>query len=142
MVNLIKIDKNGQTSITPFASADDAKAFINKTASPEIGFSCKAKGYQLISPNDCDDMYVITDSNHVDLIVDIPGGKLVAYTAEPLYPGIDIEYIADDEDENTEETRFRILVEKPCDTKTLSTMIWNDKHSEDYSDKIVYTPSQ
>lgn len=138
MVNLVKMDKNGKVSITPFTSADDAKRFISKTVSPEIGFSCKAKGYMIISPNDCDDIYAIVNSDRVDLIVNVPGGKLVANTTEPLYPGIDIEYIADDEDESTDNTRFRVLVEKPCDTKTLSAMIWNNKHSEDYSNKIIF----
>lgn len=138
MVNLVKIDKNGKVFITPFASADDAKQFISKTASPEISFSCKAKGYTLMAPSDCDDIYAIVNSDRVDLTVNVPEGKLVANTTEPLYPGIDIEYIADNEDKNTNDTRFRVLVEKPCDTKTLSAMIWNDKHSEDYSNKIIY----
>lgn len=138
MVNLIKIDKNGKVFITPFASANDAKQFIDKTVSTDIVFSCKAEGYMVISPNNCDDIYTITNSDRVDITIDVPGGKLVANTTEPSYPGIDIEYIADNENKNADDTRFRVLVEKPCDTKTLSAMIWNNKHSEDYSNRIIY----
>lgn len=54
------------------------------------------------------------------------------------YPGIDIEFIADNEDENAI-SRPRILFEYPAyeDVK-LRVLIWDDKDNEDYTREIVF----
>ena len=71
-----------------------------------------------------------------ELIVNVNGGHLVAtISQDPYYPGIDIEYIADnDSGENL--SRPRVLVELPHDD-TLRALIWNDPNDEDYTKEIV-----
>jgi hypothetical protein len=70
------------------------------------------------------------------LIVKVKGGHLVAtISQDPNYPGIDVEYVAEnDKGENL--SRPRVLVEWPhCNT--LRALIWNDLNSEDYTEEIT-----
>ena len=54
------------------------------------------------------------------------------------YPGIDIEFIADNEDENAI-SRPRILFEYPTyEDGKLRVLIWDDKDNEDYTREIVF----
>lgn len=74
-----------------------------------------------------------------ELRVKVEGGTLVATKiADDHYPGIDIEFIPDDESDDDPITRPRVLFEKPKG-EALSVMVWADKTSEDYSDKIAFT---
>jgi hypothetical protein len=52
------------------------------------------------------------------------------------YPGIDVEFIADNEDENAL-SNPRILFEYPTDGK-LRVLIWDDKNNEDYTREIIF----
>lgn len=71
--------------------------------------------------------------------VPVSGGVLVAETTkDPYYPGIDIEYIPDDESEIPLSTRPRILVERPIDGEQLRTLIWSDPAKEDYTEEITF----
>lgn len=71
--------------------------------------------------------------------VPVSGGVLVAETTkDPDYPGIDIEYIPDDESEIPLSTRPRILVERPIDGEQLRTLIWSDPAKEDYTEEITF----
>lgn len=53
---------------------------------------------------------------------------------DPNYPGIDIEYISDN-DTGQHMSRPRVLVEYP-ENDTLRALIWNDPQSEDYTKEI------
>lgn len=69
------------------------------------------------------------------IVCRIDGGFLVASkSCDPDYPGIDIEFVADEESEDIL-SRPRVLVEKPLDGK-LRILVWNDKKCEDYTDEI------
>lgn len=70
-----------------------------------------------------------------EIVVKVKGGHLVAtISQDPNYPGIDIEYIAnDDRGENL--SRPRVLVECPLDDQ-LRALIWNDSNNEDYTEEI------
>lgn len=75
------------------------------------------------------------------ITVKIKGGYLVATAScDPEYPGIDVEYVADNEDEKNL-SRPRVLVEHPepedNESFPLRVLIWNDPKSEDYSDEII-----
>ncbi len=58
------------------------------------------------------------------------------------YPGLDIEYIDDNEEaENNEEryhTRPRVLIECPADTNKLRALIWSNPGSEDYEESVTF----
>ena len=53
------------------------------------------------------------------------------------YPGIDVEFIADD-DTGADASRPRILIEKPIDEEHVRALIWHNKESEDYSTEIIF----
>ncbi len=55
---------------------------------------------------------------------------------DPDYPGIDVEYIADN-DKGEELSRPRVLIEYPIDGD-LRALIWNDPTDEDYTKEIVF----
>lgn len=70
------------------------------------------------------------------LVVRVNGGHLVAtISADPNYPGVDIEYVSDkDNGENL--SRPRVLVEWP-NAGVLRALIWNDPNNEDYTEDIA-----
>ena len=78
----------------------------------------------------------MTDSNeNAGLKVRVKGGWLVTVpSSDPHYPGIDIEYVADETDENAL-SRPRVLVEYPDDGE-LRALIWNNPNIEDYTKEI------
>ena len=72
-----------------------------------------------------------------EIKVKTKGGYLWATNSGDIdYPGIDIEFVANNEDENTL-SRPRILFEYPTDGK-LRVLIWDDKDNEDYTKEIVF----
>lgn len=69
------------------------------------------------------------------LQVRVDGGYLVAtICSDPDYPGIDVEFVADD-DNGEKASRPRVLFEKPLGD-VLRVLVWNDQNSEDYSEEI------
>ena len=71
------------------------------------------------------------------IIVKVPGGQIVATKAtDAYYPGIDIEFISDNE-ENNIVSRPRILFEKPLDGE-LRALTWSDTKNEDYTEEIIF----
>jgi hypothetical protein len=65
----------------------------------------------------------------------VKGGYIVAsVSSDPNYPGIDVEYVADD-DSGEEASRPRVLVEYPAND-CLRALIWNDPGNEDYTEEI------
>ena len=72
-----------------------------------------------------------------EIKVKVEGGYLRATVSEdPNYPGIDVEFVADDDcGENL--SRPRVLFEKPIDGD-LRALIWADTNDEDYSEEIVF----
>ena len=69
------------------------------------------------------------------LVVKVKGGYLMAtISQDPHYPGIDVEYIAKD-DNGQNLSRPRVLVEYPLDDK-LRALIWTDPNDEDFTDEI------
>ena len=76
------------------------------------------------------------------LSVRLPNGYLVAsICSDPDYPGIDIEYIDDNENE-MDVSRPRVLIETPVeDNGAIRALIWNNPNNEDYEDEIkLYNP--
>lgn len=70
------------------------------------------------------------------LKVKTEGGYLIATAVPDLdFPGIDIEFVADDEP--IEHTRPRVLFEK-SNIGPLRVLIWADKHNEDYTNEVVF----
>ena len=69
--------------------------------------------------------------------VRIEGGCLIATaTPDPEYPGIDVEFIPDNESGFGVSTP-RVLFEKPKGEQ-LRALIWADKDQEDYSNKVEF----
>ena len=69
--------------------------------------------------------------------VKVEGGTLVATASpDPNYPGIDVEFIPEDEKAFGVSTP-RVLFEKPKGEK-LRALIWADKKYEDYTNKIEF----
>ena len=72
-----------------------------------------------------------------DIKVKTKGGFLWATDSGDIdYPGIDIEFVADNVDENSL-SRPRIVFEYPTDGK-LRLLIWSDKNNEDYTQEIIF----
>ncbi len=68
-------------------------------------------------------------------------------TNDPLYPGVDIEFVPNNESSDELVTRPRILIEAPLDPDTneyenLRALIWGRADSEDYTDKITFDNKQ
>jgi hypothetical protein len=64
-------------------------------------------------------------------------------SCDPNYPGLDIEFIPNDESETEAYTRPRILIEAPYDKETgayepLRAYAWTDAGNEDYTHKIDF----
>lgn len=74
-------------------------------------------------------------------ILPIKEGHLdTTVSLDPTYPGIDIEYIPNKEDELKNDelwTRPRVLIENKEDT--LRAVIWGDPHKEDYTEAVNFT---
>lgn len=89
--------------------------------------------------------FITNLSNKLPLVpnrleVTLPNGTLVAdKVSDPNYPGIDIEFIPDDEPEIPLSTRPRILVERPIEDEQLRALIWSDPAKEDYTEEITFT---
>lgn len=67
----------------------------------------------------------------------VEGGLLrVVVVDDPEYPGVDIGFVPNIDDGKIK-TYPRILMEKPVGGK-LRAFIWDDKNSEDYSEKIEF----
>ena len=76
------------------------------------------------------------------LQIRLPNGYLVAtISQDPDYPGVDIEYV-DDNERETDLSRPRVLVEAPIeDNGAIRALIWNDSKNEDYTKDIeLYNP--
>ena len=72
------------------------------------------------------------------LIVEVEGGYFRADPAfDPNYPGIDVEFIADNEPDDAM-SRPRVLFEKPIG-EGLSVLIWNNPNSEDCEEEIEFS---
>lgn len=74
-------------------------------------------------------------------ILSIKEGYLdITVSPDPTYPGIDIEYVSNKEDELKNDelwTRPRVLIENEEDT--LRAVIWKDPHKEDYTEAVNFT---
>lgn len=87
--------------------------------------------------------FVTNLSNELPLVpnrleVKLPNGMLVAdKVTNPDYPGIDIEFVPDDEPE-IPLSRPRVLVEQPNNDEQLHTLIWSDPSKEDYTEEITF----
>lgn len=77
------------------------------------------------------------------MLVSIPGGRIyVDASVDTDYPGVDIEYVPDKEDNDNPLTRPRVVIER-CRQESgefgpLRALIWADPNSEDYSEKIEF----
>ncbi len=77
------------------------------------------------------------------LQIRLPNGYLVAtISQDPEYPGIDVEYV-DDNDKGTNLSRPRVLIEAPVeDSGLIRALIWNNPKDEDYTEEIeLYNPN-
>lgn len=71
----------------------------------------------------------------------VKGGTMVATTSpDPQYPGIDVEFISDN-DNDMFQSRPRVLIEQPDKDLGLRILVWNDRNQEDYTEEILlYKP--
>lgn len=90
-----------------------------------------------------DDSHLKTETmegNNRSLIVNVEGGYFRADPClDPDYPGIDVEFIADNEPSDICSSP-RVLFEKPIG-QPLSALIWSDPMDEDYSNEIEFLAS-
>lgn len=71
------------------------------------------------------------------LIIEAEGGYFeVVKSLDSDYPGVDIEFFSDNEDESTL-SRPRILFEKPKNGD-LRALVWNDSSKEDFEVEIGF----
>lgn len=72
-----------------------------------------------------------------EIKVSVKGGYIRANASEdPDYPGIDVEFVSDNDVGETL-SRPRVLFEKPVDDN-LRALIWDDADNEDYTKEIVF----
>lgn len=70
--------------------------------------------------------------------VRLPKGRIIAELAQDSdYPGVDIEYVSDNEDDEPR-TRPRVLIEYNREANEFRVLVWADPNSEDYSDEIIF----
>lgn len=71
------------------------------------------------------------------LMVKVEGGYLYATISGDLdYPGICVEFVADNENDNML-SRPTVLIEKPVDDE-LRVLVWTDEDNEDYTTEIKF----
>ena len=71
------------------------------------------------------------------LTVKVEGGYLYATISGDIdYPGICVEFIADDENDE-DVSRPTVLMEKPVGEE-LRALVWEDKNDEDYTAEILF----
>ena len=72
-----------------------------------------------------------------EIKVRVEGGYIRANaSSDPDYPGIDVEFVSDNDVGETL-SRPRVLFEKPVDDN-LRALIWDDADNEDYTKEIVF----
>ena len=72
-----------------------------------------------------------------EIKVRVNGGYIRANaSSDPDYPGIDVEFVSDNDVGETL-SRPRVLIEKPVDDN-LRALIWDDADNEDYTKEIVF----
>ena len=62
-------------------------------------------------------------------------------SADPDYPGLDVEYKSDNErniPDNQLHTQPRVLIECPKNTDMLRCLVWGDAKQEDYTECIEF----
>ncbi len=80
------------------------------------------------------------DYNNGEFKVRMAEGYLVANVCpDPNFPGIDIEYIPDNEErlDLNPMTRYRVLVEQP-EKNDVRVLVWDDNTNEDYTREIIF----
>lgn len=71
------------------------------------------------------------------LTVKVEGGYLYATISGDVdYPGICVEFVADDESDDAL-SRPTVLIEKPVDDE-LRVLVWSDEDDEDYTTEIKF----
>lgn len=71
------------------------------------------------------------------LTVKVDGGYLYATISGDIdYPGICVEFVADNENDNIL-SRPTVLMEKPVDDD-LRVLVWSDEEDEDYTTEIKF----
>lgn len=71
------------------------------------------------------------------LRVKVDGGYLYATISGDIdYPGICVEFVADNENDNIR-SRPTVLIEKPVDDD-LRVLVWEDNQDEDYTTEIKF----
>lgn len=139
-----------------FATKDEALEFMRHDYDNEY-IQATSPDNKLIARGSISDSYAIFQfysgeyiewfvtnlSNELPLVpncleVKLPTGMLVANkVTDPNYPGIDIEFVPDNEPE-IPLSRPRVLVEQPVADEQLHTLIWSDPAKEDYTEKITF----
>jgi hypothetical protein len=72
-----------------------------------------------------------------NLKVKVDGGYLYAtISGDTDYPGICVEFVADNENDNIM-SRPTVLIEKPVDDD-LRVLVWSDEDDEDYTTEIKF----
>lgn len=132
---LITLKSNAATKIEQFKTHADAVKTMTDVVSMR-----REKSHSIYKAPET--TYIVIENDVFELKTLVPGGKIniePSYDAD--YPGVDMEYIPENNDEYPDEsTRPRVLIEKPVKTSKLSVMVWADANNEDYSQKIEFTP--
>lgn len=137
MTLLIDIYRNGNVNIQQTETTPDCEncsllpIFHGGRIPKRIFFNTSVPGKLTV---------IIPDAGGISLDSLVPDGRLHAdVSVDCNYPGVDIEYIPNNDTEYPDETtRPRVLIEKPVDTKQLTAMLWADTASEDYSYKQTF----
>ena len=140
---LIRISEKNGSTIT-LCNTDEEATDVILSETPDATTVYAASGFRLM--RDCgleayknteNIIWMVIDGSYISLNIPVPGGKLNATNGDIDYPGIDIEYIPENDDSNIL-ARPRVLMEKPVDSNQLVAMIWSDPDNEDYSEKITF----
>lgn len=137
MTTLIEIYRNGNVNVKQVEKMSNLENCIPL----ENDITRRLPDNILIDKSASDKLtLIIPDAGSISLDSLVPNGRLhTDVSVDSNYPGVDIEYIPDDDAEYPDElTRPRVLIEKPVDTKKLTAMLWADLASEDYSYKQIF----
>ena len=72
----------------------------------------------------------------------------ISAAADPDYPGLDVEFIPDDDNLKDNQTHARVLIEQTANVSEKSAydpvriLVWNDENEEDYTREIEFTKTQ
>lgn len=128
---VIAIKDGAYTNIAECESAKQARSdIILKNEGTVTVYS--SENFRVIKQQDTNNAWIIIDNPLFELSTLIPNGRLAATTADLAAPGLNIEYIPDDDDDCPALTRPRIVLAKE-NNENLQAKIFADCNKDECS---------